>query len=802
MKTKQLIFIIFLIFITPNSWANTITNPIIQISTGGDFTLALKKDGTIWAWGKNNYGQLGDGTTTNQSIPIQISINNVQFIDAGREHSLALKKDSTVWAWGYNKSGMLGDGTITAKSTPVLITGIENVKLISAGKGHGGYSHSLALKVDGTVFAWGHNYNGQLGDGTIANKSIPVQVEIDNVKSISAGYNHSIALKEDGTVWAWGDNNCGELGDGTTTDKRTPVQVEGIYNIKSISAGDDHSLALKEDGTVWAWGFGKNGQLGDGTGRNQFTPVQVTEFDNAKLISAGFQHSLALKKDGTVWAWGSNGVGQLGLENTSNKTTPVYIGLENVKSLSKGFYSNFALNEEGVLWGWGRNNYDCIDYHYQTTIKTPSLIMSMNPIFVSIITHPSLEKWFISNTIEIEVFETIIPYGFYYNIDNKSDTQTLITNSTYESISRTTISESIALTHGAHYFHFSPSNSDYWPTQTLHFKYNHFNQQLIAESETHPDPNQFYPLPDISININNLEPGIIIRYVVDQNSDTIPNFSSLSKESEAFSLNVRSPGTYYLHVRAEDSLGNIAIEELTTHFKFNLSTQPITSTTHSIATEWSTNKNVQIEIAGWKTGMKYHYLLDNQPDGIPIESSNIISSGNSTIHIPFPGTHYIHVRVIDPQGNIFPEDSTSHFRVNIFPTLPKIESSTHPNQNEWYTLPNIAIEFIHTTDNINLRYIVNEQPGTIPDDSASLKSSKSFVLPGQSPGTHYIHIRAKHTDGTLDPAYLTAHFRYNLLASGESPPTALPKIDNLSVTPTIVSNSESITIQADVIIDK
>jgi len=420
------------------------------------------------------------------------------------------------------------------------------------------------------------------------------------------------------------------------------------------------------------------------------------------------------------------------------------------------------------------------------------------------LTHPDSTLWYISNDLKIKIDEKRfkIPFGYYYSINNESTTQVSISNSTYEPLSCTTISEGIAITHGTHYLHFSPSNSDYWPTETFHFQYNHFNQQLIVESETHPDPNQFYPLPDISINIKNLEPGIIIRYIVDQNSETIPNTSSSSKDSEQFSLNVRSPGTYYLHVRAEDSLGNIALEELTTHFRFNLSTQPITSKTHPVATEWSSNNNVQINIAGWKTGMKYRYLIDHQSDGIPIENSNIITSENATMNIPFPGINYIHVRAIDPQGNIFPEDSTSHYRVNIFPTLPKIESTTHPNQNEWYTLPNIAIEFIHTAKNIKLRYIVNEQPGTIPDDSATLKSSQSFVLPGQSPGTHYIHIRAEHTDGTLDPAYLTAHFRYNLLASGESPPTALPKIDNLSVTPTIVSNSESITIQADVIIDK
>ena len=802
MKNKQIFLLIFLIFITSNLCANNITNSIKQISAGIDYTLALKEDGSVWAWGKNNCGQLGDGTTTNKSIPVPLtSIDNVKLISTAYHHSLALTNNFKVWAWGNNYKGQLGDGTKTSKTTPVQVSKVDyySFTLISAG-----LYHSLALRYDGKAFAWGDNYYGQLGTGLTSDEKTPHMVHYSSIYTlISAGRYHSLALQEDGTVWAWGCNNCGQLGDGTTSDKRTYVQVSGIDNITSISTGDDHNLALKKDGTVWAWGDNYYGQLGDGTTSDKITPVQVSGIDNVKLISAGIDHSHAIKKDGTVWAWGRNDRCQLGDGTRSHKTIPVQVsGVDSVQSLFKGYDNTFALNNDGSLWAWGDNSYKCIDYICSTHIKTPIPVLHFFNTAIFTKSHPDSKKWFISNTIEIETIETIIPYGFYFNIDNNEDTKVFITNSTYESTSRTTVAEDIAIAHGSHYFHFSRSNSDYWPTETLHFQYNHFNQQLIVESETHPHPNHFYPLPDISLNIKNLKPGIIIRYIIDQNQETIPNTSSPSKNSEQFFLDVRSPGTYYLHLRAEDSLGNIAPEELTTHFKFNLSKQPIASTTHPINTEWSPNNDVQINIAGWKTGMKYCYVVNNQSDGVPVKNSNIISSKNASINIPFPGINYIHVRAIDPQGNIFPEDSTSHYRVNIIPTLPKIESTTHPNQNEWYTLPNIAIVFIHTAENIKLRYIVNEQPGTIPDDSASLKSSKIFVLPGQSPGSHYIHIRAEHSDGTLDPAYLTAHFRYNLLARGESPPTALPKIDNLSVTPTMVSNSESITIQADVIIDK
>ena len=297
---------------------------IAAVSAGFSHTMALRADGTAWAWGADWGGPLGDGgTSVHSAVPVQVMdftapsglapLTNVVAVSAGDDHSLAIRADGTVWGWGNDLHGQTGVGfdlydTHAARPVP----GINDVVAISAGAGY-----SMALKADGTVWSWGWNTFGQLGDGTLGiERHSPVQVSgLTDVIAIAASVSgwHSLAIKADGTVWAWGRNERGGLGDGTTTDRLVPAQVIGLSGIRGVAAGTFHSVAVKADGTVWAWGDNGHGQLGDGTLLQQNIPVQVPSFGGVVAVSTGQTHTVVLKADGTAWSWGGNGLsGQLG----------------------------------------------------------------------------------------------------------------------------------------------------------------------------------------------------------------------------------------------------------------------------------------------------------------------------------------------------------------------------------------------------------------------------------------------------------------------------------------------------------
>ncbi|TBL81031.1 cadherin-like beta sandwich domain-containing protein [Paenibacillus thalictri] len=321
--------------------------------TAPSHSLGLKSDGSIWAWGDNSKGQLGDGTTTNRTAPVQVTgLGGVKAIAAGSEHSLALKSDGTVWAWGSNGNGQIGNGTTVNESSPIQVAGLSDVIAISTG-----YYYNIALKNDGTAFAWGANNRGQLGDGTMTDRLTPVQVNgLTDAAAISAGGTFALALKSDKTVWGWGFNSVGQLGIGTTATKLAPVQVPGVSDIKAIAAGASHALALASDGTVQAWGYNSSGQLGDGTTTNRLTPVAVPGLNGVTSLSAGFAFSLALRSDGTVKAWGSNSKGQLGIGSYTSSYTPVsVVGLSDVTAVSAGEFQSLALLKNGMVAAWGEN---------------------------------------------------------------------------------------------------------------------------------------------------------------------------------------------------------------------------------------------------------------------------------------------------------------------------------------------------------------------------------------------------------------------------------------------------------------
>src|SRR6266404_6810338 len=263
--------------------------------------VSAQSTGAVSSWGYNAYGQLGNGAngegtnSANTNVPGPVSnLLGVTAVTGGQLNSLALKGDGTVWAWGYGAQGELGDGAATSSTAPVQVSILSTVSAIAAGE-----YHSLALKADGTVWAWGFNLYGQLGNGTngpspSADVHTPVEVSnISGVLAIAGAYDHNLALKTDGTVWAWGYNGTGALGNGNFTDSNTPVQISNFSGVKSIAGGGYHSLAVKNDGTVWAWGNDGQGELGDGTNTNRSTPVQVNNLSRIGTIGAGLYHSLA-----------------------------------------------------------------------------------------------------------------------------------------------------------------------------------------------------------------------------------------------------------------------------------------------------------------------------------------------------------------------------------------------------------------------------------------------------------------------------------------------------------------------------
>jgi alpha-tubulin suppressor-like RCC1 family protein len=342
------------------SFSNVTASPFSgRITANQTHSLGVKPDGSVWAWGDNTYGELGDGTTTNRLSPVQAAITGaVTQISTGWYHTLALKSDRSVWAWGYNAEGQIGDGTTNQRATPIQVsslTGLSAVTGVAAGQ-----YHSVAVKSDGTVWGWGYNAYGQLGDGSTTSRLVPVQAVLlpGVMTQVAAGQTHTLALKNDGTVWAWGYNGYGQLGDGTQTNRTTAVQVVGLTNVIAIAAGPNHSLALKSDGTVWAWGYGYNGQLGDGGSSYATSIVRASGLSNIIAIAAGDYHSLAVRSDGTVWAWGDDVYGELGNASSTASNVPVQaLGISGAVTVSAGSYYSMALNQnDGKIWVWGHNS--------------------------------------------------------------------------------------------------------------------------------------------------------------------------------------------------------------------------------------------------------------------------------------------------------------------------------------------------------------------------------------------------------------------------------------------------------------
>ena len=361
--------------------------PMVDVSCGNHHSVSLASNGDVWAWGQNNGGQLGNGTTVDKHEPTKINTLSGKGITAIAEstvsdHSIALASNGDVWAWGNNASGQLGDVTTTNRSIPVKITALSGKSITKVVTGGG---HSMALDSNGDVWGWGYAMHGELGDGSYTMRTNPIKIPALSGKDftkISAGLYHNLALDSNGDVWAWGCNCSGEVGNGETTNcgygvyipfKITALSGKGITAVK---AGCHNSFALASNGDVWAWGNNAWGKLGDGTEVNRLTPVKNTILSGKGIakIESGWTHTIALASNGDVWASGWNSWGQIGDGTTTEWHTPVKITAlsgKGITAISAGYAHNLACASNGDLWSWGLNSKGQLGDGTTTNRRTP-----------------------------------------------------------------------------------------------------------------------------------------------------------------------------------------------------------------------------------------------------------------------------------------------------------------------------------------------------------------------------------------------------------------------------------------------
>ena len=343
----------------------------------------------LWTWGRNGNGQLGDNTTIIRSTPVTTFAGGTNWkqVAGGYNHTAAIKTDGTLWTWGLNAYGILGDNTTTDRSTPVTtFAGGTNWKQVACGS-----SHTAAIKTDGTLWTWGRNIAGELGDNTAIYRSTPVTTFAGgtNWKQVACGTYHTAAIKTDGTLWTWGRNSSGRLGDNTTTDRSTPITTfAGGTNWKQVACAGSNTAAIKTDGTLWTWGLNDFGALGDNTTIIRSTPV--TTFaggTNWKQVACGGGHTAAIKTDGTLWTWGLNyifgvNIGALGDNTIISRSTPVttFAGGTNWKQVACGGFHTAAIKTDGTLWVWGCNDLTAFVPNSLGTLGDNTIITRSTPV--------------------------------------------------------------------------------------------------------------------------------------------------------------------------------------------------------------------------------------------------------------------------------------------------------------------------------------------------------------------------------------------------------------------------------------
>lgn len=342
------------------SWAAKRMSPRAMLAAGARDGFVADPQGWLWTWGRNLYGEAGNGTTS-RVFPPQLNMPSgygLISIDIKDEHAIAIGAQGALYAWGTNATGQLGDGTTNPSSTPKIVDGGEWVCACA------GSWHSAGIKSDGTLWTWGENQSGQLGLGDNSRRYTPTQVWhpsnpplVNNAwKSVACGKNTTLAIKVDGSLWAWGNDGYGQLGDGGgSTNRNIPTRVGTSIDWASAAIRSDHALALKANGALYAWGRNHMGQLGLGNTTDQYAPIRVGSSNEWVAISAGEESSYALRANGSLWSWGNNTWGQLGNGTTTSRATPgsVSSSSNNWVAVSAGAQWAMAMRADGTVLSWG-----------------------------------------------------------------------------------------------------------------------------------------------------------------------------------------------------------------------------------------------------------------------------------------------------------------------------------------------------------------------------------------------------------------------------------------------------------------
>ena len=340
-----------------------------EVIVSNTTTAAISQDDELYMWGSNYYGQIGNGTTTEQLTPYKV-LSDVKSISLSSTNSAAITNSGELYIWGSNYDGDIGNGIYGAYSSQknqlIPYKVLSNVKSVSLG-----LACSAAITNSGELYMWGGNFDGQIGNGTTKNQLTPYKV-LNNIKSISLGRNRSAAITDNGDLYMWGSNYYGQIGNGTTKDQLTPYKV--LSNVKNIMLEDNDIAAITNDDDLYLWGYNSYGQVGNGTTKDQLTPYKV--LGNVRNVSLGYANIATITNNGDLYIWGDNFHGQIGNGTTKDQLTPCKV-LSNVKSVSLGhFYNVSAITNNSDLYIWGDNFHGQIGNGTTEDQLTPCKVLS------------------------------------------------------------------------------------------------------------------------------------------------------------------------------------------------------------------------------------------------------------------------------------------------------------------------------------------------------------------------------------------------------------------------------------------